>query len=259
MPASRSLPLPTPSWGRAAKARPGRFNISIAASLQFDGIGLVAASIGSIKSSSSHSLLARKRNNLAIGQALGAVPWRLAPCALRERRHDRAVVAFGEGFLRADDADARQCPGPWPNRSRMCWTNRPPAISRSSIPATIIGAASARRWTSARGPSAHGAWRFTPLRERVLTEIAARITRDQVYDVLDRMAEGASAWHRSRPDRAIEALVDVVVHRSNRATPISPAISCHRPGTSALVLVCERCGAVAEIADETAFGGDDGS
>ncbi|MEZ5776578.1 MAG: transcriptional repressor [Hyphomicrobiaceae bacterium] len=104
----------------------------------------------------------------------------------------------------------------------------------------------ARRAFSARG------LRFTPLRERVLTEIAASHHAIGAYDVLDRMAEGGERMAPISVYRAIEALVDAgVVHRLESRNAYFACHIRHRPGTSALVLVCERCGAVAEIADET--------
>lgn len=99
--------------------------------------------------------------------------------------------------------------------------------------------------------------RLTPLRRRVLQEIASSHTAVGAYDILDRMARQGS--RRLAPIsiyRALDSLVETgMVHRLESRNAF---FACHAPhgrDRRQIVLACEACGAVAEIADEPVFDG----
>jgi Fur family zinc uptake transcriptional regulator len=94
--------------------------------------------------------------------------------------------------------------------------------------------------------------KLTPLRRRVFEEIANSHVAVGAYDVLDRLAR--KSGERMAPIsvyRAIDALLEVgVVHRLESRNAF---YACHTPHDGAaahVALVCERCGAVAEVDGE---------
>lgn len=91
----------------------------------------------------------------------------------------------------------------------------------------------------------HG-MRLTPLRERVLKEVASSHHAVGAYDVLERLGEGGARLAPISIYRALDALVAAgVIHRLESRNAF---FACHaRHGGSPVVLACERCGVVAEI------------
>lgn len=97
--------------------------------------------------------------------------------------------------------------------------------------------------------------RFTPLRKLVLEEIARSHTAVGAYDILDRLAKRADK--RLAPIsvyRALDSLVEAgVVHRLESRNAF---FACHAPHAGdrrQIVLACDRCGVVAEVAGEPVF------
>lgn len=97
--------------------------------------------------------------------------------------------------------------------------------------------------------------RFTPLRRQVLEEIAGSHTAVGAYDLLDRLArKGTKRLAPISVYRALDSLVEAgVVHRLESRNAF---FACHAPHASdrrQIVLACERCGVVAEVASEAVF------
>jgi len=99
--------------------------------------------------------------------------------------------------------------------------------------------------------------RLTPLRRRVLAEIAGSHAAVGAYDLLDRLAR--SDGQRLAPIsvyRALDSLVEAgIVHR---LVSRNAFFACHAPHAGArrqVVLACERCGTVAEMPGEAIFDG----
>ena len=98
--------------------------------------------------------------------------------------------------------------------------------------------------------------RLTPLRRRVLEEVAASHHAIGAYEILERLARKETT--RMAPIsvyRALEALLDMgVVHRLESRNAY---FACHahhdRDGSRRIVLACERCATVAEVAAPVAF------
>lgn len=92
--------------------------------------------------------------------------------------------------------------------------------------------------------------RLTELRRQVLEEIAASHHSIGAYDVLERLAAKGTRLAPISVYRAIDALIEAgVVHRLESRNAYFACHSAHGRGEAAhhLVLVCERCGTVAEI------------
>lgn len=104
--------------------------------------------------------------------------------------------------------------------------------------------------------------KLTPLRQRVLEEVAASHHAIGAYEILERLARKERT--RMAPIsvyRALEALLEMgVVHRLESRNAY---FACHVPhgkhGTRQIVLACERCATVAEIATPAAFDAIDGA
>lgn len=99
--------------------------------------------------------------------------------------------------------------------------------------------------------------RFTPLRRQVLEEVACSHTAVGAYDILERLSRKAAK--RLAPIsvyRALDSLVDAgVVHRLESRNAF---FACHVPHAGdrrQIVLACEVCGVVAEVAAEPVFSG----
>ena len=99
--------------------------------------------------------------------------------------------------------------------------------------------------------------RLTPLRRLVLEEIACSHTAVGAYDILDRLSRKADK--RLAPIsvyRALDSLVDAgVVHRLESRNAF---FACHAPHAGdrhQVVLACESCGVVAEVAADSVFSG----
>lgn len=107
-----------------------------------------------------------------------------------------------------------------------------------------------------------GGLKLTPLRRRVLEEIAASHHAIGAYEILERLARKESA--RMAPIsvyRALDALLEMgVVHRLESRNAY---FACHarhgKNGARQIVLACERCATVAEVAAPTAFEAIDGA
>jgi Fur family zinc uptake transcriptional regulator len=99
--------------------------------------------------------------------------------------------------------------------------------------------------------------RLTPLRKRVLQEIANSHHAVGAYEVLDKLARKTGT--RPAPIsvyRAIDALLEAgVVHRLESRNAF---FACHTPHAGharQIILVCEQCGIVAEVPCEQVFEG----
>jgi len=98
--------------------------------------------------------------------------------------------------------------------------------------------------------------KLTPLRRRVLEEVASSHHAVGAYEILERLAQKERA--RMAPIsvyRALEALLEMgVVHRLESRNAY---FACHAPhgtnGVRQIVLACERCATVAEVPAPAAF------
>jgi Fur family zinc uptake transcriptional regulator len=96
--------------------------------------------------------------------------------------------------------------------------------------------------------------RLTDLRRRVFEEIAASHEALGAYEVLDRLAAKGPRLAPISVYRAIEALLAAgAVHRLESRNAFFACHAAHAPDRDQLILVCEHCGRVAEIADESVF------
>ena len=97
--------------------------------------------------------------------------------------------------------------------------------------------------------------RFTPLRRCVLQEVAGSHSAIGAYDVLDRLAKNGG--RRLAPIsvyRALESLVEAgMVHRLESRNAFFACHSAHASDRRHVVLACEACGGVAEVAAERVF------
>lgn len=99
--------------------------------------------------------------------------------------------------------------------------------------------------------------RFTPLRRRVLEQIAGSHTAVGAYDILERLARpGERRLAPISVYRALDSLVETgLVHRLESRNAF---FACHTPHAGdrrQVVLACDACGAVAEMPSETVFDG----
>jgi Fur family transcriptional regulator, zinc uptake regulator len=96
--------------------------------------------------------------------------------------------------------------------------------------------------------------RLTPLRRQVLEEVAGSHAAVGAYEVLERMAR--KSGRRMAPIsvyRALDSLVEAgVVHRLESRNAFFACHSAHG-GRRQVVLACQRCGAVAEVAASDVF------
>lgn len=104
--------------------------------------------------------------------------------------------------------------------------------------------------------------RLTPLRRRVLEEVAASHHAIGAYEILERLARKEES--RLAPIsvyRALEALLDMgVVHRLESRNAYFACHAAHgTDGSRQIVLACERCAMVAEVAAPGAFDAIDGA
>jgi Fur family transcriptional regulator, zinc uptake regulator len=98
--------------------------------------------------------------------------------------------------------------------------------------------------------------KLTPLRRRVLEEVAASHHAIGAYEILERLSRKERT--RMAPIsvyRALDALLEMgVVHRLESRNAY---FACHAPhgkhGTRQIILACERCATVAEVATPAAF------
>ncbi|MBN9262399.1 MAG: transcriptional repressor [Hyphomicrobium sp.] len=98
--------------------------------------------------------------------------------------------------------------------------------------------------------------KLTPLRQRVLEEVAGSHHAIGAYEILERLSQKERA--RMAPIsvyRALDALLEMgVVHRLESRNAY---FACHAPhgkhGTRQIILACERCATVAEVDTPAAF------
>ena len=97
--------------------------------------------------------------------------------------------------------------------------------------------------------------KFTPLRRQVLQEVASSHTAIGAYDVLDRLAK--KDGRRLAPIsvyRVLDSLVAAgIVHRLESRNAFFACQISHASDRRQIVLACESCRAVAEVAGETVF------
>ncbi len=104
--------------------------------------------------------------------------------------------------------------------------------------------------------------KLTPLRRRVLEEVAASHHAVGAYEILERLSRKEQT--RMAPIsvyRALDALLEMgVVHRLESRNAY---FACHAPhdshGKRQIILACERCATVAEVATPAAFDAIDGA
>lgn len=99
--------------------------------------------------------------------------------------------------------------------------------------------------------------RLTPLRRSVLEEVAGSHAAVGAYDVLDRLArKGGRRLAPISVYRALDALVEAgLVHRLESRNAFFACHAAHAPNRRQIVLACERCGTVAEVAAPAVFDG----
>lgn len=96
--------------------------------------------------------------------------------------------------------------------------------------------------------------RLTPLRARVLEEIAASHSAVGAYEVLERLSRSGKRLAPISVYRAIDALVEAgLVHKLETQNAFFACHSTHPRERAHLVLACDLCGTVAEVAGTTAF------
>jgi len=99
--------------------------------------------------------------------------------------------------------------------------------------------------------------RLTPLRRRVLEEIASSHHAVGAYEILDRLArKGGSRLAPISVYRALDALLEAgIVHRLESRNAFFACLVPHAGDRHQIVLACERCGMVAEVPGEPVFQG----
>lgn len=97
--------------------------------------------------------------------------------------------------------------------------------------------------------------RLTPLRRRVLEEIASSHHAVGAYEILDRMArKGGSRLAPISVYRALDALLEAgIVHRLESRNAYFACLVPHSGDRHQIVLACEQCGVVAEVQAESVF------
>ena len=102
----------------------------------------------------------------------------------------------------------------------------------------------------ARTAFEHRGMRLTPLRERVLQAIAGSHRAMGAYEVLEQLNEGGERLAPISIYRAIEALQNAgVIHRLESRNAFFACHAGHGTGGAPVVLACEVCGIIAELAD----------
>ena len=99
--------------------------------------------------------------------------------------------------------------------------------------------------------------RLTPLRLRVLEEIASSHHAIGAYEILDRLVrKGGARLAPISVYRALEALLEAgIVHRLESRNAFFACLVPHAGDRHQIVLTCERCGMVAEVSGEAVFQG----
>lgn len=96
--------------------------------------------------------------------------------------------------------------------------------------------------------------KLTELRRRVLEEIAASHQALGAYDILERLSSKGPRLAPISVYRAIDALHGAgLVHRLESRNAFFACHTVHSPERDQVILACERCGRVAEIAGEQVF------
>ena len=96
--------------------------------------------------------------------------------------------------------------------------------------------------------------KLTTLRQRVLAEIAASHQALGAYDILERLSGKGPRLAPISVYRAIEALAGAgLVHRLESRNAFFACHASHAPDRDQIILVCEACGRVAEVAGERVF------
>ncbi len=96
--------------------------------------------------------------------------------------------------------------------------------------------------------------RLTDLRRRVFQEIAGSHHAVGAYDILERLGEQGERLAPISVYRAIDALLSAgVIHRLESRNAFFACHAAHSDETELLVLACERCSRVAEVAGGPVF------
>src|SRR5262245_13318502 len=123
-----------------------------------------------------------------------------------------------------------------------------PAIKHNHAPCLADAMQRAERLFEAHG------LKFTQRRRRVFQEIASSHHAIGAYDVLERLSRHGERLAPISVYRAIDALLATgAVHRLESRSAYFACHAVHAQGGHQLVLACEACGRVAEVADDRIF------
>jgi Fur family zinc uptake transcriptional regulator len=123
-----------------------------------------------------------------------------------------------------------------------------PAPEHNHAPCLNLAFERAQRAFASKGS------RLTELRQQVLAEMAGSHDAIGAYEVLDRLARKGTRVAPISVYRAIDALLEAgVIHRLESRNAFFACHAGHAPEGSQLVLSCERCGRVAEVAGGSVF------
>ena len=96
--------------------------------------------------------------------------------------------------------------------------------------------------------------KLTPLRRRVLEEVAGVHCPIGAYDILERLSLKGRRIAPISVYRALEALKEAgLIHRLESRNAFFACHATHPALSRQLVLVCETCGSVAEVSGDVAF------
>jgi Fur family zinc uptake transcriptional regulator len=127
-------------------------------------------------------------------------------------------------------------------------SNAFPAPEHNHAPCLNLALERAQRAFATKGS------RLTELRQQVLAEMAGSHDAIGAYEVLDRLARKGTRVAPISVYRAIDALLEAgVIHRLESRNAFFACHAGHAPERSQLVLSCESCGRVAEVAGEPVF------
>jgi Fur family zinc uptake transcriptional regulator len=91
--------------------------------------------------------------------------------------------------------------------------------------------------------------RLTPLRRRVLEELAESHAPVGAYEIVDRLKKGGDSTPAMSVYRALDFLVgEGLAHRIESRNAFLACAHNHDSSSSVAFLICERCGAVGEVA-----------
>jgi Fur family transcriptional regulator, zinc uptake regulator len=139
-------------------------------------------------------------------------------------------------------------PAPVPHRHTAAATSQFPAPEHNHGSCFDTAVGRAERAFEQKG------LKLTPLRRKVLGEIAASHHAVGAYDILDTLARKGDRIAPISVYRAIDALLAAgVVHRLESRNAFFACHTVHTDAGRQVILACEACGLVAEVDGETIF------